>query len=288
MRPEGMVEGLFLLGVSAGVGKTTLGVALATALGHRKLRVSASKPIELGCSPLPSPSSSGGALDSDALRSLARLHELAGPPPASTFAGLPADRLQPRYSLLLAAASSLDLPLDQRAPFRYAPELLDPAVAARIAERPIDLEAVVEVVARQRALSDLVLVEGTFGLCTPLTESALEADLLSRLGLPALLVAPSRPGCVHQVLSSLGLLRARRIPCAGVVLVRLDRPLRAEEAAYPFEIERFAGPVVRGVFPHFDERERADLEHLARRIAVHLDLETLLAAEPNREGLGQE
>ena len=272
-----MLPGLYLLAASRAPGKTTFGVSLARALARAGVQVSAAKPIEVGCQPLPSgsPDPSGQLLDDQGLRSLARLRELAGPPPPSTFATVAPERLEPRDTVLLRAASNVQPPLELTAPCRF-PADLDPAVAARLADRPLDLATVESAVARMRSLAELVIVEGNGGLCSPLAERELEIDLLARLQLPALVIAASRPGCVHHTLSSLELLRVRGLPCAGVVLNRLDpRPL-VEEAAYPFEIERFAGPLVRGVLPHFHEHERLDLDRLARRTAVHIDLEAIV------------
>lgn len=271
------VAGLYLVAVSPAPGKTTVGAAVTAALARAGLRVCATKPIELGCTPLPSSlrDATGQCLDSAALGSLARLRELAGPPPPSTFAALPPDQLEPRDSLLLRAASNTQVPLELLAPFRFAPEL-DPAVAARISGAAIELETVAASVARLREQFELVIVEGTGGLCAPLGERALELDLVARLALPVLLLAPSAPGCVHATLSSLELLRARALPCAGVILNRLAPRPSPEEAAHPYEIERFAGPLVRGVMPFLDERERLDLDRLARRAAVHLDLEAIV------------
>jgi dethiobiotin synthetase len=272
------VAGLYLVAASPRPGKTTVGAAITAALHRGGLRVCAAKPIELGCAPLPSilPDATGQPLDEPALGSLARLRALAGPPPATTFASLSPEQLEPRDSVLLRAASSTELPLAELSPCRFAPEL-DPAVAARVSGRAIELEAVIDSVARLRERAELVILEGTGGLCSPLGERALELDLVAALRLPVLLIAPSAPGCVHATLSSLELLRARALACAGVVLNRLTPRPSPEEAAHPYEIERFAGPLVRGVMPFLEELERSDLDRLARRAALHLDLEAIVA-----------
>jgi dethiobiotin synthetase len=160
-------------------------------------------------------------------------------------------------------------------PFRYAADL-EPVTAARLAGRPFVAERALAAAADLSAEVDFLLVEGCGGPAAPLAPGLRQLDLAARLDLPVLLVLASRPGALNLGLLALESLTARRCPMAGVVLSRLEPPLRPEEAELPLLIEQFAGDVVRGVLPHFSAAELADSEHLARRFAVHLDLERIL------------
>ncbi len=183
----------------------------------------------------------------------------------------------------LRAASGLPLPLERVCPFRYAADL-EPLTAARLAGRPIVAERAQAAAADLSAEADLLLVEGCGGPASPLAPGLLQTDLVARLDLPVLLVLASRPGAVNLALLALESLVARRCSTAGVVLSRLQPALRPEEAELPLLIEQFAGDLVRGVLPHLSAAELADPERLARRFAVHLDLDRILQTPTRLSG----
>lgn len=64
-----------------------------------------------------------------------------------------------------------------------------------------------------------VVVEGAGGALVPLADGVLMADLMVRLGLPVVVVAPNRLGAINQTLLTLEALRARGLAVLGVVLV---------------------------------------------------------------------
>jgi dethiobiotin synthetase len=119
-------------------------------------------------------------------------------------------------------------------------------------------------------------VEGTGGLLLPIAEDLLSIDLIKRLALPVLLVAPSRKGAINHCMLCVEALRSRSIVLKGVVFNRVDdRPPRPEEAANPQLLEAFAGAIVLGMVPFLPADKRDDLEHLARRLHAHVDLSVL-------------
>lgn len=69
-----------------------------------------------------------------------------------------------------------------------------------------------------------VLVEGAGGLYSPLAMDGLNADLAVALGLPVLLVAEDRVGCLNAVLLSLEAAQRRGLQVAGIVLNRREPP----------------------------------------------------------------
>lgn len=177
------------------------------------------------------------------------------------------------------ALSTLALPREAVTPFCFAPRL-EPLAAARAAGQSIDLLHLRQVLDGLRAEHDLLLVEETCGLMAPLTDTHLTIDWLAELDLPLLLVAPSRLGAVNDCLLSLDLLRRRGISLAGVVLNRLDPRPNPEEAAFPYQIERFAGPVVAGILPFLEPQHLADTARLAHTLRVHVDVDALLHPRP--------
>jgi dethiobiotin synthetase len=262
-----MSRGLFIVGTERGVGQTVVGTALAAALVRRGHAVGVMKPVAVGCAP----DSTGTDGEAEAL---ARLALVAGPAPATLALPRAALRADDALQLMRAAGCST-LHVDTVNPYRFLPAV-EPAVAARAAGVDIDVELLVRSFRELAAHAEWMVVEGCCGLMAPLTGEALMVDLIARLELPVLLVAPSRGGATNACLLAAEVLAARGLSLAGVVLNRLAPEVAPEEAANPYQIERFCGAVVRGVLPFFDAPQLADPEVLARRLEVHVDVAALL------------
>lgn len=67
------------------------------------------------------------------------------------------------------------------------------------------------------ATDNFLVVEGAGGLYVPLNRTHTMLDLIERLGLPVVLVSRHYLGSINHTLLSLGALRERRIPVAGLV-----------------------------------------------------------------------
>ena len=278
-------RGIFVVGTSMQVGTTTVAGGLALALAARGERVAVMKPLETGCSVSRDESVAAeidgipGELSSEARHAYERLNELVGPPPISFSTKTKASSLHPHdaswlVELVGTAAQQEMLTVN---PYRYSAAVA-PAVAARLAERPIEIAHLLSCLSTLANASDAVVIDGGGGLCEPLDEQLLMLDFVERAGLPVLIVGPSRYGVVSPVLAYRQLLEARGIAVAGVVLVRLDRRPNVEEAANPHLIDTLSGDVVRGVLPYLDDKRRNDAEVLGARFAVHVDVDNILPA----------
>ena len=91
---------------------------------------------------------------------------------------------------------------------------LAPDAAARLEGGAVSLDALA-LPAGDRP----VVVEGAGGVLVPLNDGALMADLMVRLDLPVVVVAPNRLGAINQTLLTLEALRGRGLEVLGVVLV---------------------------------------------------------------------
>lgn len=266
------------------VGTTTVAGGLALALAARGERVAVMKPIETGCNISRDESVAAeidgipGELSSEARRAYERLNELVGPPPISFSTKTKASALHPRDATWLlerCGAAAADHEMMTVNPYRYSAAVA-PAVAADLAERPIELDHLMSCLSTLASKADAVVVDGGAGLCEPLDQRLLMLDFVARAGLPVLIVGPSQHGVVSPVLGYRLLLETRGIPVAGVVLVRLDKRPNVEEAANPHLIDLLAGDIVRGVLPFLDDERRNNAEVLGSRFAVHVDVDSIL------------
>jgi malonyl-CoA O-methyltransferase len=112
-----------------------------------------------------------------------------------------------------------------------------------------------------------IVVEGAGGLLVPLNDRALIADLIARLGLPAVLVARSTLGTINHTLLSLEALRARRIPCLGVVI---NGP---PNAANRKAIETYGRAHILAELPRLEPLDETAIAEAARRFAPRLPAE---------------
>jgi dethiobiotin synthetase len=177
------VKGVFVTGTGTGVGKTVVCGLLAGFLRTRGMRVTTQKWVETG--------GTDGPSDIDVHRRL-----MGGPGPAPEPP--PADRRPYRFSL----------PASPHLAAAHEGRRVDPAV----------LEAAYR---RLEGTHDAVLVEGAGGFLVPLSEELLTGDLVARIGLPVLVVAANRLGCVNDALLTVEAVRRRGIPLLGLVFNRL-------------------------------------------------------------------
>lgn len=220
-----MKRGLFVTGTDTGVGKTLVSAALVRWARGRGLDVGAMKPAESGCE------RRGEALvpaDAEHLRRAAG----GGDPPE------------------LVCPHRLEAPLA-------------PGIAAAKEGREISLERVRGALAAlSRAHPDGVIVEGAGGLLVPMdTEFQTGADWAEALGLPALVVARAGLGTINHSALTLEALRAREIPCRGLILSATKPAEEAAAAENAAAIERLSGAEVLAILPALrgaDDAARVD------------------------------
>ncbi len=177
------MKGVFVTGTGTGVGKTVVCGLLAGFLRTQGMRVTTQKWVETG--------GTDGPSDVDVHR---RLMGDPGPAP--------------------------EPPAADRCPYRFSLPASPHLAAAREGRRvdPAVLEAAYR---RLEGTHDAVLVEGAGGFLVPLSEELLTGDLVARIGLPVLVVAANRLGCVNDALLTVEAVRRRGVPLVGLVFNRL-------------------------------------------------------------------
>ena len=121
---------------------------------------------------------------------------------------------------ILRAASDNALSLDETNPvWLQAPAA--PLVAAQLENRTLSLDPLVEWFHKLSAKHSSLLVEGAGGWLVPITETQTLADFAVRLGLPVIPVVANRLGCINHALLTIESIRARSLPCPGIILNHL-------------------------------------------------------------------
>ncbi len=184
------MKGIFITGTDTNIGKTWLSVRLIQALKKQGFNVTPRKPVESGW-------------DSDISKTDA--WKLAN------------------------AANKLDQ-LDAICPNRFT-QAISPARAAMIKGCQLSISKLAKqchYIQEQDNTDEFLIVEGAGGFYSPLTQDGLNSDLAHTLGLPVLLVAENRLGCINQVLLSTVAIKAASLQTVLVVLNNLTAKTEAE------------------------------------------------------------
>jgi dethiobiotin synthetase len=230
-----MTKAFFIAGTATGVGKTTVACALSAYFSvTKKLDVGVMKPFEPGLS-------------------------LRGKD------SLPWDAL----SLKEASGSQDDLALINPYSFDAA---LSPDTAAELEHVWIDLENLDRIYQQLRRGHDILLVEGSGGVLTPLQRGFFVSDLIKRWNLPVIVVARLGIGTVNHTLLTCRFLKDEGIPISGVILNDLEGKPDASTRTNPDILARYLDVPLFSVYPHRKQTGPVNRESLAEVVEKHLDM----------------
>lgn len=168
--------------------------------------------------------------------------------------------------LQLRAAGNVAVGYGQINPYCFVPAIA-PHLAAQRAGVIIRFSRIATSYHELAAQADVVIVEGAGGLLVPLNEQQDSADLAKELGLPVILVAGMRLGCLNHALLTQESIAARGLVLSGWVANVLDAEMPALQQNIDTLRQRIAAPLL-GIVPHL---QRPD----ARDAAGRLDLDRL-------------
>lgn len=203
------MAGIFITGTDTSVGKTAVAAGLAGALKKRGYSVGVMKPVQSGAA-----ERNGKLYSQDA-------------------------------EFLMAAVDKVDVDLVCPVLLR---EALAPCVAAQIEGKDIDLSLIKDAYTELERQHDIVIVEGAGGIAVPLRDKFLISDLITYLGIPAIIVARAGLGTINHTFLTIEHAQSSGIPVIGVVLNNY-RGGMAEETN-PKMITELTGVTVLGIIPH--------------------------------------
>lgn len=174
--------GLFVTGTDTEVGKTYVGALIVKSLVDAGYRVGVYKPSASDC-----------------------VHD--------------GQELVSEDAVALWEAAGRPLTLDDVCPQRFRAPLA-PHLSARAEGRHMDVDLLRNGISRWEGQCDLIVVEGSGGLMSPISDDEYVADLAFDFGYPVVVVAPNVLGVINQTLQTLITAACFRggIPVGGVVL----------------------------------------------------------------------
>lgn len=173
-------KGIFITGTDTGAGKTYVGTQIVALLHDSGINAVPRKPVESGCSRM-----NGKLIPQDAHR--------------------------------YYEAANRKFPLAEICPFRFEPAI-SPQRAARLVNRPVYLEDVAVKCIQGTGSNDFLVVEGAGGFYSPLCEDGMNSGLAKKLGLPVLLVAHDKLGCINHVLLTTEAIHHQGLSVCAVIL----------------------------------------------------------------------
>jgi dethiobiotin synthetase len=173
---------VFITGTGTDVGKTYVAAALVRSLVSRGVDVDVLKPVASGFDPAAPQGSDPWVL----IEALGRTPTMAE--------------------------------IERVAPFRCrAP--LSPPLAAQMEGRALKADVIIDLCrTRMRETSGVLIIEGAGGVMSPVDDHATFLDVMTALGVPALLVAGSYLGTISHTLTALEVLRARGVEVLEVAV----------------------------------------------------------------------
>ena len=165
--------------------------------------------------------------------------------------------------LQLRSAGNVKLGYGQINPYCFVPAIA-PHLAAQREDVIIDFSVIAKSYRALEAKTDVVIVEGAGGLLVPLNAQQDSADLVEELGLPVILVAGMRLGCLNHALLTVEAIAARGLVLAGWVANVLDGEMPALQENIDTLRQRISAPLL-GVVPFMTQPD-------ARAAAGQLDL----------------
>lgn len=128
---------------------------------------------------------------------------------------------------LLLEASSGELSIDEVNPI-WLKAPVAPLAATMIEGTPVEPERLLAGLANLRKRFDFVVVEGVGGWLVPISEFYFVSNLAADTGLPVVIVAKNRLGCLNHTLLTVRSVAGHGLACRGVAL---NSPDGATDAA---------------------------------------------------------
>ena len=131
---------------------------------------------------------------------------------------------------------------------------LEPLIASEIENEPIDIELINSEYTRISSVADCTILDGDYGIMSPLAPGVQTADLIKKLQIPLLFVVTPRDDSINDTLLSIYTAQEKGLDIRGVVInnIKEDCP-KSLLNAIPRVIEEYTNIKILGLVPHLEE-----------------------------------
>jgi len=121
---------------------------------------------------------------------------------------------------------------------------------------------------------DCIITDGTYGLSTPMTRKFTEADLVKRLCLPVVLVAPVESSSINNTIMSIQQAQNNNLNFRGTVLSS-TMGMCEEESLTTKLIEEYTGTKVCGIFNKLKDDKEFEPDDIIANIVTDVDVQKI-------------
>lgn len=123
-------------------------------------------------------------------------------------------------------------------------------------------------------INEILIVEGIFGLTTPLNKNFLEEDIIQILDLPLLLIASAKNPSINNIILSVNRAKDKGIDLRGVILSDYSKQSQdINVRLMPRLIEEYTDTKVLGILPPFEKTVNPN--DLITEVLNNIDIETI-------------
>ncbi len=222
-----MIDAFFIAGTDTDVGKTVASKAILQALAEKDLKTVGYKPIAAGSELVEGELKNSDALHLQSVATVACDYQDINP-----------------YTLKLPTS---------------------PHIAARAEGAKIDFQVLSDKLARNKAVSDVVLVEGAGGWRVPVSDSDYLSSWVKHEKLPVVLVVGIKLGCLNHALLTAEAIEADGLNIVGWVANRINPGTEHYADIIAMLEQKIAAPKI-GEIPYVPSAKRKDLGKF-----IHID-----------------
>ena len=159
-----------------------------------------------------------------------------------------------------------------------------PVIAAALEGVEIDFDLISKDYSLFYKNYECIVTDGTYGLSTPITRKFTETDLIKRMGLPLLLVAPVESACINNTIMSIQQAQNSSLNFRGTVLSTTEG-MCDEESLTSRLIEEYTGTKICGIFNKLKDDMEFEPDDIIANIITDVDIQKIFDIKIEKLGM---
>lgn len=129
---------------------------------------------------------------------------------------------------------------------------LSPLFAAVQESIEIDKNVIISDYQKTQKQNEILILDGTFGLTTPLNKNFLEEDIVKELNIPLIQIVSAQNSTINNAILNINRAKEQKIKLNGVIITDYETNITNEKSLIPKMIEEYTDAKILGVLPKID------------------------------------